>query len=223
MTLGDYIKEYRQSHKLSMDDFAKMTGLSKAYVSILERNNNPSTGKAAIPSLETIKRVAAATSVDFNELISMLDNDQEVFIGQGDNPESWDVQSMTITGQTGTGKSNLINRTIAANVNTHTPWGHPPFGQRTGKRIIHRTQKKPLEHSVFVSYEHREDNLPAGISEQLRKQLDAIDVPKYNLVYTYGKDGTTQVRRLNDEQFSALKAILDQMPDNIDEGKEDNN
>jgi len=78
MTLGDYIKEYRQAHKQSMDDFARRAGMSKAYVSILERNYNPSTGKAAVPSLETIKRVATATSVDFNDLIAMLDNDLEV-------------------------------------------------------------------------------------------------------------------------------------------------
>ncbi len=78
MTLGSYIKEYRSTHKMSMDDFANRSGMSKAYVSILERNYNPSTGKAAIPSLETIKRVATATSVDFNDLISMLDGDLEV-------------------------------------------------------------------------------------------------------------------------------------------------
>lgn len=81
MTLGDYIKEYRRLHKYSMDDFAHRTGMSKAYISILERNCNPSTGKAAIPSLDTIKRVALATSVDFNDLIAMLDGDQKVSLG----------------------------------------------------------------------------------------------------------------------------------------------
>ena len=81
MTLGDYIREYRRTHKYSMDEFAQRTGMSKAYISILERNYNPSTGKAAIPSLDTIKRVATATSVDFNDLIAMLDNDQEVYLG----------------------------------------------------------------------------------------------------------------------------------------------
>ena len=82
MTLGDYIKEYRQAHKYSMDDFAKRTGLSKAYVSILERNYNPSTGKAAVPSLETIKRVALATGIGFNELFAMLDGNLEVSLEQ---------------------------------------------------------------------------------------------------------------------------------------------
>lgn len=85
MTLGDYIKEYRQTYGYSMDDFAQRTGMSKAYVSILERNHNPSTGKAAIPSLDTIKRVAMATGVDFNELIAMLDGDQKVFLGADKN------------------------------------------------------------------------------------------------------------------------------------------
>lgn len=78
MTLGDYIKEYRRTHKLSMDDFAKASGMSKAYVSILERNHNPSTGKAAIPSIETIKRVALASGIGFNELFALLDEDQQV-------------------------------------------------------------------------------------------------------------------------------------------------
>lgn len=80
MNLGEYIKEYRTAHSCSMDDFAKKTGLSKAYVSILERNFNPSTGKAAVPSLDTIKRVATATGVDVNDLILALDSDQEVLL-----------------------------------------------------------------------------------------------------------------------------------------------
>ena len=86
MTLGDYIKEYRQTHKYSMDDFAKRIGMSKAYVSILERNYNPSTGKAAIPSIDTIKRVAAATGIGFNELFAMLDEDQEVSLDPEPQP-----------------------------------------------------------------------------------------------------------------------------------------
>ncbi len=81
MTIGDYIKEYRKMHDCSMDEFARKSGLSKAYVSILERNYNPSTKKAAIPSLDTIKRVATATGADFNDLIAVLDGDQEILLG----------------------------------------------------------------------------------------------------------------------------------------------
>ena len=186
MTLGDYIKKYRQSHGLSMDDFAKMTGLSKAYVSILERNNNPSTGKAAVPSLETIKRVATATTVDFNDLISMLDNDQEVFVGQKDSVEEQEAQPIVISGRSGLGKSNLFNKSWAP------------------------------EHHVFISYSHKKDDLSAYLAQHLQQQLESMDNPKCNLVYTCSKEGMTQMRRLSDEQFSALIAILEQMPETVE-------
>lgn len=78
MTIGDIIKAYRAEHDTSMDDFARRAGLSKAYISILERNINPSTGKPAAPSLETIKSVASAIDVDVNALLDMLDGDQRV-------------------------------------------------------------------------------------------------------------------------------------------------
>ena len=84
MTLGEYIKKYRTDHKYSMDEFAKRVKMSKAYISILERNYNPSTGKAAVPSLETIRRVALATGMDFNELIAMLDGDQQISLSTDD-------------------------------------------------------------------------------------------------------------------------------------------
>lgn len=87
MTLGDFIKVFRKNYDCSMEDFARRSGISKAYVSILERNFNPSTKKAVIPSLDTIKRVALATGVDFNDLLSALDSDQEVSL-RSENAES---------------------------------------------------------------------------------------------------------------------------------------
>ncbi|MCD7755508.1 MAG: helix-turn-helix domain-containing protein [Firmicutes bacterium] len=84
MTLGDYISKYRKQHNYSMDEFAARSGLSKAYISILERNFNPSTGKAAIPSLSTIKRVASTTGADFNDIIALLDGETKVLLDCGE-------------------------------------------------------------------------------------------------------------------------------------------
>ena len=78
MILGDLIKDYRREHSCSMEQFAKLSGLSKAYISILERNVNPVNGKPVIPSLETIKSVSQAVGMDFNEVIAMLDGSQPV-------------------------------------------------------------------------------------------------------------------------------------------------
>lgn len=46
MHLGEIIKKYREEHdNMSMDAFALRSGLSKGYISMLESNKNPRTGK----------------------------------------------------------------------------------------------------------------------------------------------------------------------------------
>ena len=45
MTLGDLIKAYRAAHGLTMQEFANLSGLSKAYVSMLEKNKHPQNNK----------------------------------------------------------------------------------------------------------------------------------------------------------------------------------
>ena len=41
MTIGDVIKEFRKLNDLSLEEFGKMAGLSKSYVSMLENNKDP--------------------------------------------------------------------------------------------------------------------------------------------------------------------------------------
>lgn len=78
MTLGDLIKQYRTEYHLSMDEFAKKSSLSKGYISMLEKNKNPRSGKPIVPTLETIKQVSAAMGKDFNSVIQMLDGKQKI-------------------------------------------------------------------------------------------------------------------------------------------------
>lgn len=82
MTLGDIIKEYRISHGLSQDVIAERSGLSKAYISILERNRNPKTGEPPIASPKTINSIATAINSDFDSIFSKLDPDLRVSIGE---------------------------------------------------------------------------------------------------------------------------------------------
>ena len=37
MKIGEYIRQYREENKLSQREFAKMCGLSNAYISMLEK------------------------------------------------------------------------------------------------------------------------------------------------------------------------------------------
>lgn len=78
MTLGEIVKEYRVNHKMSMDDFSKLCGLSKGYISMLEKNINPTTGKAIAPSLETLRQIAVTINTDINTLIEQLDSKQKI-------------------------------------------------------------------------------------------------------------------------------------------------
>lgn len=82
MHLGVLIKNYRSQHKLSQDDIADKTGLSKAYISMLERNENSRDKQPIVPSLETIKAVADAIEMDLNDVLNILDPGTQVNIAK---------------------------------------------------------------------------------------------------------------------------------------------
>lgn len=73
MTLGEYIKSFRDKYDVSMDKFAEMSGLSKSYVGVLEKGINHKTGEPIQPSIPVIKKVADATGVDFQELFNSIE------------------------------------------------------------------------------------------------------------------------------------------------------
>lgn len=78
MTLGEIIKEYRTEHHMSMEAFARQMGASKQYISILENNRNPSTGRPPKPTYEKIAAVARVVGTPFDELIRSLDGDTTI-------------------------------------------------------------------------------------------------------------------------------------------------
>ena len=77
MTLGEIIKKYRDDRKMSMDGFAQLSGLSKAYISVLERNITPH-GNQPSPGIDTYRAVAKVLGLDVNELIRAVDDDIEL-------------------------------------------------------------------------------------------------------------------------------------------------
>lgn len=83
MTLGEIIRNYRTEHSMSMDAFAERSGMSKQYISILEKNRHPKTGKPVIPSITMISKAAAGMSMDFDDLFSMIDGDVRIDPRQG--------------------------------------------------------------------------------------------------------------------------------------------
>lgn len=80
MYIGEFIKNYREQHNLSMQDFANMTGLSKAYIGMLEKIYNPKTGQPISPSLEKLNQIAVGIGMSLDDLLKQLDGDQPVIV-----------------------------------------------------------------------------------------------------------------------------------------------
>lgn len=68
MHLGKIVQNYRTENGLSMREFGKKCGLSSGYISMLEKNKNPQTGKEIIPSIDTVKQIADAMGTTIDSL-----------------------------------------------------------------------------------------------------------------------------------------------------------
>ena len=77
MTLGEYIKQYRDSANLSQREFARICGLSNAYISIIERGSNPRSEEAFKPSFELCKKIADGMGIALEVLLNAIDENNE--------------------------------------------------------------------------------------------------------------------------------------------------
>jgi len=79
MTLGELILNYRNSFnpKMSLRAFAEKCGLSHTYISALEKNIDPRTGKPIAPTLDTVKFVSKGMDIPIEEILRILDDEQE--------------------------------------------------------------------------------------------------------------------------------------------------
>lgn len=87
MELKDYIKAYREKHDLTMEQFAALSSLSKGYISMLEKGQNPQTKRKIVPSITALNNIARAMNIDLNELLETID-DLEVSLDKEAEPTS---------------------------------------------------------------------------------------------------------------------------------------
>lgn len=73
MTIGEWIYAYRTEHELSMADFAKRTGLSKASIGFLEKGSSN-------PTTKTLLKIADAVGISLQELLERIDSNAVVTI-----------------------------------------------------------------------------------------------------------------------------------------------
>ncbi|MCI6754221.1 S24 family peptidase [Galactobacillus timonensis] len=81
MDISEIVKNYRKSHGLSMDAFAKQCGVSKAYIGFIESGVNPKTGKPIVPTIETVKKMATGMRISLDEFVRMMDDNSMINVG----------------------------------------------------------------------------------------------------------------------------------------------
>lgn len=86
MYVGELIKEHRKNHNLSMQDFANISGISKAYIGVLEKIYNPKTKEPVAPTLEKMKAIASAMGMSLDEMLKALNTNQPVVVSSKPQP-----------------------------------------------------------------------------------------------------------------------------------------
>lgn len=74
MTLGELIAHYRKEHELSQRQMGVQCGLSTGYISLIEKEINPQTGKPMVPTLTVLNKIAKGMGLTIDELISTCDD-----------------------------------------------------------------------------------------------------------------------------------------------------
>lgn len=80
MTVGELIAQYREEHNISQRKFAYLCGLSNGYISMIERNLNPQTGKPPEISPDNMKAIARAMQMSMTDLARAVDPDTKIYL-----------------------------------------------------------------------------------------------------------------------------------------------
>lgn len=78
MKLSNVINDYRKRMQISQREFARRCGLSNSYISFIENEYNPRTGRPIVPTLEQYQKIAFGMSLSVQQLFELLDEDSPV-------------------------------------------------------------------------------------------------------------------------------------------------
>lgn len=96
MKLSQVIIQYRTAHNLSQRQFSAQCGVSTGYISLIEKEINPQTGKQMIPSLGVLNKLATGMAITVDELLSMCD-DMPVSLQYEEKPAADNGDELTDT------------------------------------------------------------------------------------------------------------------------------
>ena len=84
---------------ISQREFSRNCDLSNTYISFIENEKNPKTGRPVVPTLEQYKKLATGMGISVQRLFELLDDDAPVDLGgapaeisESDLPENNDFR-----------------------------------------------------------------------------------------------------------------------------------
>lgn len=78
MKLSNIITDYRKRMQISQREFARRCSLSNSYISFIENEYNPRTGKPIVPTIEQYQKIASCMGLSLHQLFELLDEDSPV-------------------------------------------------------------------------------------------------------------------------------------------------
>ena len=78
MKIGELIVDYRKRMNISQREFSRRCDLSNSYISFLENDKNPKTGKPLVPTIEQYNKIANGMNITVQKLFELLDQDAPV-------------------------------------------------------------------------------------------------------------------------------------------------
>lgn len=85
MKLSAIITEYRRKMNISQREFARACDLSNSYISFLENEVNPRTGRPIVPTIDQYRKLASGMQISVHELFKLMDEDSPVNIAVPDD------------------------------------------------------------------------------------------------------------------------------------------
>lgn len=85
MKLSEVVKNYRIDHGMSQRQFSAACNMSAGYISMLEEGVNPRTKEPLVPSIVTMRKLASAMGMRLDDLMSMVDGDMVISLGEEEN------------------------------------------------------------------------------------------------------------------------------------------
>lgn len=86
MKLSQIVTDYRSRMQISQREFARRCNLSNSYISFIENEFNPRTGRPIVPTLEIYQKIAAGMEMSVHQLFGILDEDAPVDLGLNPPP-----------------------------------------------------------------------------------------------------------------------------------------